>query len=728
MTFLAITGLLNFIGNAFLGTLVLIKSPRNILNRRFFYNSASIALYSVGYFCWQLCTTPETAIIWFKVLFSGIILINLTLMLYAFALIGKSEQKKIELVFFCILNAIFIFLNFFSLLYDRLEPRFNLGFWPVPNALFHLYLLFWLFQCFYGFTLMIMGLKNVTGRLREQIKYTIASGIVGFIGGASNWPMWYDINFPPYANILILVYVAGMTYAIVRYRLMDIKIVLTRTGIFLVTYALVLGIPFIIGFYSNFGFLSFLALFILATLGPILYRYLQRKAEDIIQAQQREYQKILHESSVIIFREHNLNRLLNLIIYGMRTIIKVDYASIFLDDNEESTYKIKAASSYRVFREGMSFSYINPVIELLNKYKRTLMHDDIMHLFPEDIKQHIQLIVPSFIETRLLGFMVLGEKNDKSLYTKSDLQTFDILSHQTALAIENCLFMEQRKKTQERLFQAEKLAFIGGMAEGLAHQVRNRLNDFSLATRQMQSDISEFIEKHTGVVEKSPALRVTFDSINDIGESIIDNVKRTDGVIQGVLNYTLSEDKNNYFSELSFRDIVDGAIDLAKIKHGIEELPVKIEIDSDRMIYGIMTQMMESIYNLIDNSYEAIEDKRNKLKNSEERKNYNPVILVKLTQNPDLSFIEITDNGIGISDEDKQKIFAPYFTTKSSFKSKSGSGIGLYVVHRIIEENHKGKIWFTSEPMKGTSFYISLPVQNNTGTEGWPADPVIPPA
>ena len=76
------------------------------------------------------------------------------------------------------------------------------------------------------------------------------------------------IDLPPYANILILVYPAVMAYAIIRYRLMEIRLALTRTGIFLVIYSMVLGIPFIIGFRSNFGFLSFLTLFILATFGP----------------------------------------------------------------------------------------------------------------------------------------------------------------------------------------------------------------------------------------------------------------------------------------------------------------------------------------------------------------------------------------------------------------------------------------------------------------------------
>jgi signal transduction histidine kinase len=65
---------------------------------------------------------------------------------------------------------------------------------------------------------------------------------------------------------------------------------------------------------------------------------------------------------------------------------------------------------------------------------------------------------------------------------------------------------------------------------------------------------------------------------------------------------------------------------------------------------------------------------------------------------------------MGVRDEEKNKIFAPYFTTKTSFKSKAFSGFGLFIVKRMIEENHKGRLWFNSEYMNFTSFFIELPL------------------
>ncbi len=80
---------------------------------------------------------------------------------------------------------------------------------------------------------------------------------------------------------------------------------------------------------------------------------------------------------------------------------------------------------------------------------------------------------------------------------------------------------------------------------------------------------------------------------------------------------------------------------------------------------------------------------------------------MKLSQTEKAYHIEISDNGMGMKPEDKNKIFAPFFTTKSSYKS--GTGIGMYVVKRMVEENHKGKISFSSEYGEGTKFSIELP-------------------
>jgi hypothetical protein len=342
MSFLGITGLVNFLTSAILGLFVLSRNAHSAQNRSFAYANGSIALYSLGYFLWQMARDADAALLWFKVLFAGIIFVNVTFLHLVFSITGIYNAKRLELMIYYAVNAVFCILNFAQLLYETVEPRHGMGFWPSPLPLFHLYLAFWLWQCLYGSYRLIRAMRLTHGVKREQVRYTLVSAIVGFLGGCSNWPMWYGYDFPPYANILVSVYVIIIAYAIIRYRLMDVRIVLTRAGIFVLVYAIVLGLPLWIGVHSEFGMLAFLTLFGLTFLGPFMQRYFQGKAEGMLLATQRRYQKLLLNASKRITRERDLDKLLKFITYGVKRAIKSEFTAIFIKTHGDEAYHLRA--------------------------------------------------------------------------------------------------------------------------------------------------------------------------------------------------------------------------------------------------------------------------------------------------------------------------------------------------------------------------------------------------
>ncbi|PKL35080.1 MAG: hypothetical protein CVV44_23425 [Spirochaetae bacterium HGW-Spirochaetae-1] len=710
MSFLGITGLVNFVTSTILGIFILFKNPQKNLRNTYFLLNASVAIFSLGYFFWQMSTDLISATIWFKVLTVGIILINVFFIHFVFVYVGIAKRKKYELGIYYLISLVFIFLNINSQLYTSMEPRHGMGFWPNPTVFFDVYLIFWFFLCFYGFGWFLKSYYDSFGFQREQRKYLTLGAAVGFIGGASNWPMWYDVYFPPYVNFFISIYVLLIAYAIIKYRLMDIKILLTRAGIFLILYTVILGIPFFMGYQTDFGFESFLLIFVFATLGPVIYQYLQKKAEDVLLGKQRTYQNMFLQAGKEFLREKDLNRILKIIVNGVKYQILVEYAAIFLLDQDSGVYKLKYIKGEHSFPEGFSFAAADDLIILLQKDRRIISLEEIPNYINKYTMTPVQLIVPSFMDDKMLGFLILGEKMDKTFYTNDDIQTFDIISHQAALAIENCLYYEEKERFQERIFQNEKSAFIGGMAEGVAHQINNRLNHFSLAAAEIEMLIKKYQNDFPAPVRENPPIKETFESLQTISEQLIDNVKRTNGVIKGVLNYANLTRRDDDIAEIFFNEIIDAAIDLAQIKHEIEEFPIQVDVvGSSNILYGKMTQLLESIFNILDNAYEAIEEKRMFKLNEEERRNFSPRISIKLVQKDNVSRIEISDNGIGIREEDYKKIFAPYYTTKSSFKTTSSSGIGLYEVSRFIQENHKGKIWFESKYLEGTTFFLEIP-------------------
>ena len=628
---------------------------------------------------------------------------------YICALLNICSQKKKTLIFAYIFSIISFLFNLTPFFVKSVSQKLWFKYWPDAGIVYGPFLAIWGWVVLYGFYLLIISLKNTSGQEKNKLRYILVASAIAWGGGSTNFPLWFNVPIPPIGNISASIYIAIVAYAIVRYRLMDIKIAITRAGIFLIVYTFVLGIPFIVLGRTGSGLLATTLAVIFATIGPIIYCFLQRKAESVLLIQQHRYQKILLQAALGMVTEHNLDKLSKLIVYILRKTIDLNFSAIFISDKKNQLYKLAAIQSQgNPDKQDINISEEHSFIFYLKKNREPFFFEEmpiyIKSSFGLPLKPRI--IIPAFAGSELLAFVLLGEKTNTQHYTEEDINVFKILSRQTALAIQNCIFFEESKEAQQRMFSAEKLASIGGMADGVAHQIKNRLNLFSLASGELKMEIEHFIAKHDKLINDAPELNKTLEYLKKIAVSLIENVKKTDGIIKGILDFSKIDKKENFFTVFSLDEIATLSSNLLIIKHETATLPITVKIDNEDMIYGIKSQLTEVIYNMLDNAYEAIQEKKILL-GEKESGTFVPSIELRLTHTQDRQVIKISDNGIGIKEEDRHKIFAPFFTTKSSYKS--GSGIGVYVVKRIVEENHKGKIWFASAYMKGTDFFIELP-------------------
>jgi len=709
MSQLALTGLVNLITCFCLGLFVLLKNPRRNMNRGFFFGCCTISLYSFSYLMWQTSSNADEALLWMRVLVTGYMLMTAGFLHFVLSLVEIIDQKRKEIIIYYILNFIFIIINWTPLFYPSLTLKPGFGYWPVITPGLVVYLVFWMWQGLYGVSCLYRGLRLSRGIRREQIRFFTIGSMISILGGSTNLLYYFEINVPPYGNIALSVFVVLVAYSIIKHGFLDIKVAFTRAGIFLFIYTIVLGLPITVGFYTNFGLASFIILFILATAGPLLYRYFQMKAENVLHARQKKYQKFLNEAARGIVREQNLDRLTKLIVYMVARAVRLNFAVIFLEDRATGNYRLEAWRGKIPFPQDIIINAGDPLIALMKRKERPFLNEDNRYNHVNSILPPVKVMVPCLIDDRLSAFLLLSGKRDNSLYAPDDISAFDLLSKETALAIENCFSIQERDKVQERLFKTEKLSIIGGMAEGIAHQIKNRLNYFSLAASGIQLEVDGFFRKYETLAEQFPDLKETFEELNTIGNTLMDNVKKTDDVIHKIIAYARVEKKENMLAEFSLKDVLDVAASLAQVKHDFKNSPVHVSISGSDIIYGIKSEIMESIYSILDNSYEAIEEKMKYRLKLEERKEFAPSIKISLTRKAGSSLIKISDNGVGIKEEDRDKIFAPYFTTKSSYKTKSNAGVGMYIMYKVIDENHSGKIWFESEYMKGTDIFIELP-------------------
>lgn len=711
----AFSGLLILISTLFFGFFVFLKKPKNRINQLWAFFSIAVALWGLA--ALKIGQIPEegraSALLWWRMTYLGIIFIPVLFYHFVHAWLGL--KRKIFLYLFYLWGLFFFILEwtpwadlFFG--QDTITYVFSTTYIVRPaTPLYTFFVLCWFGIIFYSHYELYKAFKKSVGVRKNQIKYFFLGIAIAFIGGGTTFLIPFGIDLYPALNFAVPLYPIIMSYAILKYRLMDIKVIFSRAGIFLAVYTVVLGIPFIVLHRTGSGLLATSLAVVFASAGQILYRFLQRKAEAIVLAKQISYQRILLQAATTMIVEHDLLKLSRLIVYILKKTIKLKFTAIFVKNKGHETYPLKAirgAISAQV-RDAI-FNEKHPFISYLKENKEPFLSEEMpIHIRDSlNLPLELRIVIPAFAGDELLAFVLLGDKVNAEPYTQEDIDVFKILARQATLAIQNCEFFEESKNYQQRVFSAEKLASIGGMADGVAHQIKNRLNLFSLAGGELKIEIKSFMAKHDKLINSNPALDKTFEYLNEIAASILNNVKRTDDVIKGILDFAKVEKKENLFTVFSFKGAVELSSRLLMLKHEAASLPLSVKIDTKDAIYGVKSQLTEVIYNLLDNAYEAIKERKKQI-SEKELGSFLPAIEFSLTHTQSRQIIKISDNGIGIKEEDKPKIFAPFFTTKTSYKS--GSGIGVYVVKRIIEENHRGKIWFTSTYMKGTSFIIELP-------------------
>jgi len=228
MSFYAFTALLNAIVVFTLGFFVFLRKKKSPINQIFFFFCSAITIWSVFYFQWQVSVTESQALFWSRALMAGAVFIPVGYLHFLFVLTGDSKKKKIFLTFFYLLFSFFFISNFTPLFVKNVEPKLNFLFWPNPGILYHPFLLAWLFCAFYSVYFLIRKISKTEGLTRSQLKFILFGTIIGYLGGITNYLLWYDIPIPPVGNWTAIFYILIIAYAILKYRLLEIRIIATE--------------------------------------------------------------------------------------------------------------------------------------------------------------------------------------------------------------------------------------------------------------------------------------------------------------------------------------------------------------------------------------------------------------------------------------------------------------------------------------------------------------------
>ncbi|WP_445384393.1 ATP-binding protein [Robiginitalea sp. IMCC44478] len=269
--------------------------------------------------------------------------------------------------------------------------------------------------------------------------------------------------------------------------------------------------------------------------------------------------------------------------------------------------------------------------------------------------------------------------------------------------------LKELQLTQQQLVHAEKMASLGELTAGIAHEIQNPLNfvnNFSEVSEELLEELLEELEN--GDLEESKALLQ--DIVQNL-QKISHHGKRADGIVKGMLQH--SRAGGNTKEPTDINALADEYLRLAY--HGLrakdKSFNATMETDFDETIVEmkvIPQDIGRVLLNLITNAFHAVSQRKSK-----ESENYVPTVWITTRKTSDGVEISVQDNGEGIPENIKEKIFQPFFTTKPTGE---GTGLGLSMSYDIVTKGHGGTLEVESKAGKGSCFTIILPIKNQLST------------
>ena len=261
--------------------------------------------------------------------------------------------------------------------------------------------------------------------------------------------------------------------------------------------------------------------------------------------------------------------------------------------------------------------------------------------------------------------------------------------------------LEDLKATQAQLIQSEKMASLGELTAGIAHEIQNPLNfvnNFSEVSKELLEEMMAELEAGN----MDDVREISGDVISNL-EKILHHGKRADGIVKGMLMHSRTSKGEKEVTDLNA--LVDEYQRLAY--HGLrakdKSFNVALETDYDESIGKVEVVPQEIgrvILNLMTNAFHAVTERKN-----QHLKDFQPTVAIRTKKSAEQILISIGDNGGGIPEAIASKIFQPFFTTKPTGQ---GTGLGLSLSYDIVKA-HGGKLHFDTQADIGTTFFIELP-------------------
>jgi len=696
----ALSGLLTGITSLSFGYFVYLKGRTQPLNRLWFVFTASVAVWGLGGL-WIGLARTETEALWaWRLAFAcGVLWIPILFYHFVHVFCERSEKRFLYLSY--AIGVIFFPVIFTERFFSGTRLAFSSFYYSQPGHLFPLFFLWWVGMVVFSHYELLKTHHRSSGLKQNQIKYFFLATGIGYSGGSLDYLPIFGFDLYPYGNFAIVLYPIIMTYAIVKYRLMDIIVAMEKGLTYLMLLIMFLAPSYVILLMAQeayFGTVSHpfsILLVLLIALLLIGTGRLKAETQNAIARTlfRRRYDmsETLSKFSKAMVTILDLKTLTEEIVRTLITGMNIKTVTLYLVDKEKAVYI--PTSSYGAGSGEKIYSRLNAnddLVDFLAKCRAPIVVEELKHSAQNDAIRPVigrlqsmgaEVCIPFINKNCLVGFCNLGARTDHYLYTDQDLSLLTTLAQAAAIALDNAALYEELKHSRSLVQRTDRLRSLETIAGGFAHEVRNPL-----------TSIKTFIQL-------TPERKDDPEFIGHFSTVVAEDVARIERLIQEILDYARYMQPK--FQEDDINVIVESCLYFVRIKADSKEVRLKKDLAADLPSVLLDRQQIKQVLlNLFINAIEAMGDRGGEL----------IVRTHRLSKAPGDTWVqmEVTDTGCGIPPADLEHIFDPFYTTKHESQEREGTGLGLTIVHQIVQE-HGGHIEVKSALGRGTTFLVNLP-------------------
>lgn len=700
----ALSGLLTGVTSLALGMFVLFMNPRRPLNRIWCLFTGSVALWGVGGMWIAMTQDHDTALWAWRLAFAfGVLWIPILFYHFVSLFCGLPGRRLLKanyaigfLLFTVILGS--------SLFYDDVRFVFSSFYYAHPGSfVFYVFFVWWVWLVSYTHYQVWLVYQTAVGQKRKQYQHFFMAFALAYGTGSMDYLPFFGIDLYPYGNFGIILYPVIMTYAIVKYGTMDIRIALERSLAYLL---LLIGsaIPAyavaLVGQHLAFGTVSItyslLLLALLLLLVLTAYRVKSAAQATVARTLFRpryEMYETLTSFADSVMGNLELQAITKSIVSTLAKTLEAKTASVYLLNNQKMGYVCVSTYGFANKHRGLPFKVGDVLPQWLSESQRALVRDDLEPVNELSVANSLVAVLdeleadvslPLINKERLIGFCTLGPRMRS--YSDGDIEFLETLSRkQLATAVQYGMLYEELKAAQRDLQRTHRLRSLETMAAGFAHEIRNPL-----------TSIKTFLQL-------APDRKDDDEFITGFSQIACEDVERIERLIKEILDY--ARDKDPQLSDQDLNEIISGVLHLIDVKAG--QVNVLVHKELSEGVPHVMVdrqQIKQVLLNLFMNALDAMAPKGGTL-----------LVQTRHITAPSERHwvqIEVTDTGCGIPPKDLDHIFDPFYTTKHESAEREGTGLGLTIVNQIIQDHH-GFIEVDSTAGQGTTFFIHLPLAAN---------------